>query len=117
MRTTVAGRFGIALFVLGFVTTQPALGCVNKASAEDEEHDAPLYSMDEAALPPPTQSEPTSEVPSAVCAAVGIDQQTLPIADTGDIVAEQLRKIIVDTSEDALREKLSQAYYYYLRCM
>jgi hypothetical protein len=53
----------------------------------------------------------------AICAAVEINQQTLPIFDASDIVAEQLRKTIVDTSQAGLREKLRQAYFRYLGCM
>jgi hypothetical protein len=53
----------------------------------------------------------------AICAAVEIDQQTLPIVDAGDIVAEQLRKTIVGTSQPRLREKLRRAYFRYLGCM
>ena len=73
--------------------------------------------MAETGLSPPTQSELTREARLAICAAVEIDQQTLPIVDSGDIVAEQLRKTIVGTSKPRLREKLRQAYFRYLGCM
>jgi hypothetical protein len=110
-------RFGITIAVLGFMITPQALGCGQNSSVTEQEHHATSCSMAETGLSPPTQSELTREAPLAVCAAVEIDQQTLPIVNAGDIVAEQLRKTIVGTSQPGLREKLRRAYFRYLGCM
>jgi hypothetical protein len=110
-------RFGITIALLGFMTTSQALGCAQNSGVTEQEHHVTSCSIAETGLSPPTQPELTRKAPLAICAAVEINQQTLPIFDASDIVAEQLRKTIVDTSQAGLREKLRQAYFRYLGCM
>ena len=116
MGATVASRFCAALIALGFAITQPALGCGQEPSAASEEHQVTLHSGVEATETPPTKPESPNKTPLPVCSAAGVDEKTLPVVAAWDLVAEQLRKTIVDTSEGPLREKLRLAYFRYLGC-
>jgi hypothetical protein len=116
MGAAVASRFCVALAALGFATAQPALGCGQEPSAASEEHQVTLHSGVEATENPPTKPESPNKTPLPICSAAEVDEKTLPVVDAWDLVAEQLRKTIVDTSEGPLREKLRLAYFRYLGC-
>lgn len=105
----------VALAGLAFITAQPALSRVQESRTAGEEDRTSMHLPAMAPPVPLNSSEQSYDGPLAFCAAE-FDQQTLPVVDAQDIVAEQLRKTIHDTPEKALREKLRQAYLRYLGC-
>lgn len=133
MLAVLAGRLDVERVVLLLAIALPVLSHGQIADAKLETHRLDTTVIAEPTKEPIAETSTdsvtgTSTIPSGstvknsqvmppACSTAPLTQQNLPVVDASDIVAQQLRHAIADTSEETLRSKLSQAYLRYVNCI